>query len=119
VKDIKSETNAQQEENRFPLCIRVFISSTFLDMNVERSALAENVFPQIRQYCLKHGVEFYAVDLRWGITSKEAHCGETVNRCLGEAKNAFLFSSGWWDIVMDGSHKLKNSPLLIVTLTNG
>jgi tetratricopeptide (TPR) repeat protein len=63
-------------------------------MNVERSALAENVFPQIRQYCLKHGVEFYAVDLRWGITSKEAHCGETVNRCLGEVKKCIPFFIG-------------------------
>jgi tetratricopeptide (TPR) repeat protein len=47
--------------------VRVFISSTFRDMNVERDHLVTVVFPELRERLEDIGLEFYDVDLRWGV----------------------------------------------------
>lgn len=62
--------------------IRVFISSTFRDMQEERDYLVKFVFPELRRRCRARQVEFVEVDLRWGITDKQAQRGETLPRCL-------------------------------------
>ena len=67
-----------------PNAIRVFISSTFLDMKAERDLLAKEVFPELRQICEAQGVALDEVDLRWGITRQEAERGETLPLCLAE-----------------------------------
>lgn len=74
--------------------IRLFISSTFKDMNYEREALNSVVFPYIRKICAELCVEFTAIDLRWGITEEEAHEGKTVDICLAEVKNCYPFFIG-------------------------
>jgi hypothetical protein len=39
--------------------VRIFTSSTFTDMLMERNTLMEYVYPKIRDYCReKHGLEF-------------------------------------------------------------
>lgn len=39
--------------------VRLFISSTFTDMSLERNALMEQVYPRLKRYCReKHGLEF-------------------------------------------------------------
>ena len=62
--------------------IRVFISSTFRDMHAERDYLIRHIFPELRVRCKARQVEFVEVDLRWGITEKQAESGETLPRCL-------------------------------------
>ena len=62
--------------------VRVFISSTFRDMQEERDYLVKFVFPELRKRCRERQVEFVEVDLRWGITDKQAERGETLPRCL-------------------------------------
>jgi len=47
--------------------IRVFISSTFQDMQEEREELIKRIFPQLRKRCEARGVIWGEVDLRWGI----------------------------------------------------
>ena len=47
--------------------VRVFISSTFRDMNAERDHLVTVVFPELRERLEDIGLEFYDVDLRWGV----------------------------------------------------
>ncbi len=51
--------------------IRVFISSTFRDMNSEREELIKRVFPLLRKKCENRGVIWGDVDLRWGITEEQ------------------------------------------------
>ncbi|MEL6921101.1 MAG: DUF4062 domain-containing protein, partial [Pseudomonadota bacterium] len=63
---------------------RVFLSSTFRDMDAERDHLVQVVFPQLRQLAWKRSVAFQEVDLRWGITVEEAQRGEIIDRCLNE-----------------------------------
>jgi len=67
-----------------PREIRVFISSTFRDMQEERDYLVRKVFPAIRRACRERQVEFTEIDLRWGVTSEEAEHGKVVRICLEE-----------------------------------
>ena len=64
--------------------VRVFLSSTFRDMNAERSHLVAKVFPQLRSHCAARGVAFTDIDLRWGITEEQARSGHTAEICLAE-----------------------------------
>jgi hypothetical protein len=47
--------------------VRVFISSTFRDMEAERDVLVTIVFPELRERLLRLGLDFFDVDLRWGV----------------------------------------------------
>jgi len=67
--------------------IRVFISSTFSDMQAERDELVKFVFPQLRSLCDSRGVVWGEVDLRWGITDEERAEGKVLPICLDEIKN--------------------------------
>lgn len=65
---------------------RLFVSSTFSDFIAEREALQKEVFPELENYCAKHGAQFQAVDLRWGITEKAQHDHTTMLICLEEIR---------------------------------
>ncbi len=64
--------------------IRVFVSSSFRDMQREREHLIKDVFPRLRKLCESRDVTWHAVDLRWGITDIEFECGEVSRLCLRE-----------------------------------
>lgn len=64
--------------------LRIFVSSTFQDMQAERSILVGKVFPVIAEYCHRKKVEFTGVDLRWGVTDEQSQRGETVDICMAE-----------------------------------
>jgi tetratricopeptide (TPR) repeat protein len=64
--------------------VRVFVSSTFRDMQAERDHLVKFVFPQLRKLCESRGVTWGEVDLRWGITDEEAAEGTVLPLCLEE-----------------------------------
>ena len=67
--------------------VRVFISSTFRDMQDERDRLAKYIFPELRRRCRERGIEFTEVDLRWGVTEEQAERGEVLSICLAEIEN--------------------------------
>lgn len=62
--------------------VRVFISSTFRDMNAERDQLVKVVFPALRERLAPHRVELIDIDLRWGITQEQAENDEVLALCL-------------------------------------
>lgn len=64
--------------------LRLFISSTFVDLAAEREYLVKQIFPEIRAAARERGVEFTEIDLRWGITPQEAEEGKTIKTCLEE-----------------------------------
>lgn len=74
--------------------IRVFVSSTFRDMQAERDELIKQVFPKLRKLCDQRGVSFVDVDLRWGITEEEAAKGEVLPICLAEIERCRPFFIG-------------------------
>ena len=74
--------------------IRIFISSTFRDMQEERDELIKHIFPQLKQICLERGVFFTDIDLRWGITEEQAQKDEVIPICLNEIDNSRPFFIG-------------------------
>jgi len=64
--------------------IRVFISSTFRDMQEERDILIKKIFPQLRKLCEERAVTWTEVDLRWGITDEQKAEGKVLPLCLEE-----------------------------------
>ena len=69
-----------------PRAIRVFISSTFTDMQAEREELVKRVFPELRAMCEERGVTFTEVDLRWGVTDEAKAEGKVLPICLAEIR---------------------------------
>lgn len=67
--------------------IRIFVSSTFTDMKEERETLGRFVFPEVRRYANKYGIDFDFVDLRWGITEEEVKEGKVIELCLRNIDN--------------------------------
>ncbi|PXF56514.1 MAG: hypothetical protein C4B59_16815 [Candidatus Methanogaster sp.] len=72
---------------------RVFVSSTFSDMHAERDYLNRLVFPELRSRCIRHGIEFIGIDLRWGITEREIEQHGALSVCLDEIKRCNFFVS--------------------------
>jgi len=64
--------------------LRVFISSTFRDLQEEREHLVKKIFPEIRALCRERGITFTEVDLRWGLTEEDVVLGQVIRTCLEE-----------------------------------
>jgi len=64
--------------------LRLFISSTFRDLQEEREHLVKRIFPEIRALCRQRGVTFTEIDLRWGLTEDEGTYGRIIRTCLDE-----------------------------------
>ena len=67
--------------------IRVFISSTFRDMQEEREELVKRIFPQLRRLCESRGVTWGEVDLRWGVPDEAKAEGKVLPLCLQEIEH--------------------------------
>jgi len=78
---VTQQNNENREKTRE---IRVFLSSTFRDMDAERTYLVKQVFPKVRAACLERQVGFSEIDLRWGVSEEESKNGATVEICLKE-----------------------------------
>ena len=82
--------NSQLDER----VIRVFVSSTFQDMQEEREVLVKQIFPQLRKLCDHRGVAFTEIDLRWGITEEQSKQGKVLPICLAEIERCRPFFIG-------------------------
>jgi ribosomal protein S8 len=56
-----SSSNPAKSKERV---VRLFLSSTFRDMQQERDELIKLTFPTLKQYCAERGVFFNEIDLR-------------------------------------------------------
>ena len=74
--------------------IRVFVSSTFRDMQAEREELVKRIFPQVRRLCEERGVGWSEVDLRWGVTDEQKAEGAVLPICLAEIDRSRPFFLG-------------------------
>lgn len=74
--------------------IRVFVSSTFRDMQAEREELVKRVFPIVRRRCEERGVGWSEVDLRWGVTDEQKAEGAVLPICLAEIDRSRPFFLG-------------------------
>lgn len=64
--------------------IRVFVSSTFRDMQSEREHLQDVVLPRLRQWCSHRAIDLAPLDIRWGISdeSEDDDIVDTIASCL-------------------------------------
>ncbi len=74
--------------------IRIFISSTFQDMQAEREELMKRVVPALVARCRERGVFLDVVDLRWGVTAEDRDAGRLLPICLGEIDGCRPFFIG-------------------------
>ncbi|KAL8601645.1 hypothetical protein ACOMHN_003911 [Nucella lapillus] len=63
---------------------RVFFSSPFKGLEEEREELTRKYIPEIQHRCAEMGLQFVAVDMRWGISAESAQQAQTVNICFRE-----------------------------------
>eukprot|EP00050_Salpingoeca_kvevrii_P002198 m.188387 g.188387 ORF g.188387 m.188387 type:complete len:1353 (-) comp10557_c0_seq21:1289-5347(-) len=65
--------------------VRIFVSSTFTDTEVERNWFMRFCNPAIAAWCESRlGVQFQAVDMRWGVRDEASDEHTTVDLCLRE-----------------------------------
>ena len=74
--------------------IKVFISSTFHDMQEHRDYLITHTFPLLNYIALQRGVKFIPIDLRWGITEEESKSGKVLDLCLHSIDDSIPFFIG-------------------------
>lgn len=60
------------------------MSSTFTDMQMERSILLKDAFPRLEKFCEEKGARFQAVDLRWGVNEESQLNQKTLQICFNE-----------------------------------
>lgn len=64
--------------------IRLFVSSTFDDMQAERDILHRDVFPEIRRISREIGFDFQPIDLRWGVSEEAGRQNRAMRICFRE-----------------------------------
>ncbi len=74
--------------------IRIFISSTFSDMQEERNLLVTKVFPRLARIAARRDVTIVPLDLRWGVTEEAARQGKVIETCLNEISHSRPFFIG-------------------------
>lgn len=108
---------------------RIFISSTFRDLKEERNYITEVVFPRLKNHFKSRNVKIVEVDLRWGVTRRDALDGRTVEICLNEVERCKPFfigilgeRYGWTPTksdISDDSHILARYPWLREMVEDG
>lgn len=68
--------------------IRIFVSSTFSDLKLERDVLAQRVWPKLEQLCLEERFQFQAIDLRWGVPTEAGLHHRTMRICFEELRRS-------------------------------
>lgn len=86
-------TNSMQ---RSVLTFRVFVCSTFSGLKTEQDVLIKDVFQRLREYCMKHGRRFQAVDLSFRLRPDRAaprdRSGQGgFGQCCGRVPSQRLF----------------------------
>lgn len=84
--------------------IRIFVSSTFEDMTIERDILRDRVFPEITEECKKEGWVLEYVDLRWGISKEAGESNNTMQICLEELRRCQNLSPKPNFLILYGEH---------------
>ncbi|MFO7906038.1 MAG: DUF4062 domain-containing protein [Pirellulaceae bacterium] len=73
---------------RYLPIIRVFISSSFADLEAERDALQGDAFPRLEAFCRQYGFQFQAIDLRWGVPGEAGLDHRTMRICFDELRRS-------------------------------
>lgn len=73
--------------------MRIFLSSTFSDMALERQTLIKT-FEMLKIEANRRNVTLCVLDLRWGVTEDESRSGKVLSVCLEEIEHSHPFFIG-------------------------
>jgi WD40 repeat protein len=82
--------------------IRFFLSSTFVDFQVERDVLQERVFPRLREVCAEAGFRLQPIDLRWGVSEAAGLERQTLRICFDELERCRRLSPDFFLLIQLG-----------------
>jgi len=71
--------------------IKIFLSSPFRDMQLERDWIVKWAIPKLRKLCSDRDVVLTYVDLRWGVTDIQSAKATTLLMCLRELRRCNIF----------------------------
>lgn len=74
--------------------VRIFISSTFEDFETERTILASNVFPRVRDHFAERGISIVPIDLRWGLEQNQIDKMGLIDACLDQVIDCYPYFLG-------------------------
>ena len=78
--------------------VKVFLSSTFKDMDAERDLIMNRVAPTLTQLLAPQGITVEFIDLRWGVNTQDADENERENmvlrECISEIRQSRPFFIG-------------------------
>ena len=74
--------------------VRIFISSTFIDLEEERDRLVQRLVANLKRTFSNQNITIHATDLRWGIKDYEILQGNLMNICFREIDNCRPFFIG-------------------------
>ncbi|XP_072516937.1 NACHT domain- and WD repeat-containing protein 1 [Salminus brasiliensis] len=83
--------------------VRLFISSTSSDLESERNAFWDKVYPEIQDFCQSLGLVFEVVDFRWGGCDSITTDHMTTELCLQEIQRCQKVSAGPSFLALVGS----------------
>lgn len=81
-------------DNKINRKVRVFISSTFSDMQNERNIIVHSIFPRLRKAFSAKLIDITEVDLRWGIPEEDSENSRILEICIGEVLHCSPFFVG-------------------------
>jgi hypothetical protein len=82
--------------------IRFFLSSTFVDFQIERDVLQRRVFPELRRFCAASGFRLQPIDLRWGVSEAAGTERQTLRICLDELERCRQLSPDLFLLILLG-----------------
>eukprot|EP00002_Diphylleia_rotans_P039414 TRINITY_DN9131_c0_g1_i2.p1 TRINITY_DN9131_c0_g1~~TRINITY_DN9131_c0_g1_i2.p1 ORF type:complete len:1246 (-),score=226.09 TRINITY_DN9131_c0_g1_i2:104-3841(-) len=71
--------------------LRIFLSSTFRDMQKERDMFFLQGVPELKGLAKTKGLDLVFIDLRWGLTAQDSSDGWVVVRCCDSIKKCPYF----------------------------
>ncbi len=80
--------------------IKIFISSTFSDMQSERDIIQKNVLPKLRHFSRRMGHDVSIVDLRWGISGEEMDSDEVMSKILSVCAEEIEFCQPYFVLLL-------------------
>ena len=80
--------------------IKIFISSTFSDMQSERDIIQKNVLPELRHFSRRMGHDVSIVDLRWGISGEEMDSDEVMSKILSVCAEEIEFCHPYFVLLL-------------------
>src|SRR5947199_10150474 len=74
--------------------VRIFLCTTFRDMQAERRFLHTQVFPKIAAWYSRKRLDFQVVDLGWDLPARDAEGFDQLKRSLDELERCRPFVVG-------------------------